>query len=235
MPMTSNEPAPNPTYEQLRAVVWELHSAAELKSLALHRTLHDDFGGLIMAAAMDLAAVIGQLSGDEPFDQRLRRAQQAMMSAVDLKRRLSEELRPSLLDNIGLFAALRWHTRNGCEQSGAICSEHYPHQELSLTPAAMTTLYRIAEESLVLVLREPDLKSVDVAAKIEGTQFEMTLCHEHRATEPVDMFYQMPAHMHSLSERTRSLGGEMRVALSDTGTVLIHRFPIDRIISATPD
>jgi signal transduction histidine kinase len=231
--MTLNELAPNPTYDQLRAVIWELHNAAEVQSLSLHRTLHDEFGGLIVAAAMDLAALAGELSGNGPFEQRLRRAHQAMMSAVDLKRRLSEELRPSLLDNIGLFAALRWHTRQGCAQSVAPCSEHYPDQELSLTPAAMTTLYRIAQESLALVLREPDLKSVDVAAKIEDGRFELTLAHEHQASETVDMFCKMPQLMYSLSERTRSLGGEMRVSVSGTGTALIHRFPVDRITSVS--
>jgi signal transduction histidine kinase len=231
--MTSNEPAPNPTCEQLRAVIWALHNDAEQQSLALHRTLHDEFGGLIVAAAMDLGTLTGEISGNGPFEQRLRRAHQAMMSAVDLKRRLSEELRPSLLDNIGLFAALRWHTRHGCAHSVATCSEHYPDQELSLTSAAMTTLYRIAQESLDLVLHEPDVKSVDVAAKIDDAQFEMTLAHEHEAAERVDLFCEMPDRMHSLSERTRSLGGQMRVALSDTGTVLIHRFPVARITTGS--
>jgi signal transduction histidine kinase len=230
--MKSIEPAPDPTYAQLRAVIWALHNDAESQSLALHKTLHDEFGGLIVAAAMDLGSLTAELSGNGPFEQRLRRAHLAMMSAVDLKRRLSEELRPSLLDNIGLFAALRWHTRHGCSQSVATCSEHYPDQELSLTSAAMITLYRIAQESLDLVLHEPDLKSVDVAAKIDDTQFEMTLAHEHGVTEPIDLFGAMPERMHSLSERTRSLGGEMRVALSDTGTVLIHRFPIARIVNS---
>src|ERR1700760_1957253 len=167
--MILNEPAPDPTFQQLRAVIWELHNAAELQSLALHTTLHDEFGGLIVAATMDLASVTAEWTGDGPFERRLRRAHQAMMSAVDLKRRLSEELRPSLLDNIGLFAALRWHTRSGCERSGAKCSQNYPDQELSLTPAAMTTLYRIAQESLVLVLAEPDLKSVDADAQVEDS------------------------------------------------------------------
>jgi signal transduction histidine kinase len=230
--MILNEPAPTPTFEQLRAVIWDLHDAAELHSLALHRMLHDEFGGLIVAAAMDLAALMADAPGDGPFEARLRRAHQAMIAAVDLKRRLSEELRPSLLENIGLFAALRWHTRQGCEQSGAKCSQHYPDHELSLTPAAMTTLYRIAEESLALLLGEPDLESVDVAARVEDTQFEITLAHVHRATEQVDMFDTMPQRMHSLAERTRSLGGEMRVELSDTGTALIHRFPVERIILA---
>ena len=227
--MFISEPAPNPTYDQLRSVIGELHNSAEARSLALHRTLHDEFGGLIVAAAMDLTALVAELPGDGPIERRLGRAHQAMMSAVDLKRRLTEELRPSLLDNIGLFAALRWHTRQGCEQSGAKCSESFPDGELTLTPLAMTTLYRIAQESLALVLREPDLISVDAAAKVEDARLEMTFALEHRAAAPVDLFYKMPDRMHSLAERTRSLGGEMRVALSATGTVLIHRFPVERI------
>jgi signal transduction histidine kinase len=232
--MISDQPAPNPTYDQLREVIWSLHSVAEVQSLALHRILHDEFGGLIVAAAMDLAALTAEAPGDGPFEHRLRRAYQAMMAAVDLKRRLSEELRPSLLDNMGLYAALHWHTRHVCEQSKALCSAHYPDQELNLTSGALTTLYRIAQESLALVLREPDLTSLDVAAKVEDGVFEMTLAHEHRAAEPVDMFYTVPTSMYSLSERTRSLGGEMRIARSDTGTVLIHRVPVEGIISAAP-
>jgi len=203
-----------------------------VQSLALHRTLHDEFGGLIVAATMDLAALTGELTGNGPLEQRLRRAHQAMMSAVDLKRRLSEELRPSLLDNIGLFAALRWDTRHGYERSAAQCSQHYPDQELNLTAKAMTTLYRIAQESLALVLDEPDLERVNAAATIEDTLFEMTFALEQRTAEPPDLFRRMPDRMHSLSERTRSLGGEMRIELSDTGMALIHRFPLDRITSA---
>src|ERR1700753_1476665 len=76
--MKSIEPAPDPTYAQLRAVIWALHNDAESQSLALHKILHDEFGGLIVAAAMDLGSLIAELSGNGPFEQRLRRAHLAM-------------------------------------------------------------------------------------------------------------------------------------------------------------
>jgi signal transduction histidine kinase len=152
-----------------------------------------------------------------------------MMAAVDVNRRLSENLRPSLLDNLGLFAALRWHMKHDCAHASAVCSEQYPEEEMKLNPDATTGLYRIGQESLAMVFAEPDLKSVDFHIKVEHGHFEMTLTHDHTGKEPVDLFGDTPELMHSLAERARSLGGEMSVARSDTGTGLIHRFPLQRI------
>ena len=100
---------------------------------------------------------------------------------------------------------------------------------MKLNPAATTGLYRIAQESLAIVFGEPDLKSVELRIKVGQGQFEMTLTHDHVGNEPVDLFGDTPELMHSLAERGRSLGGEMSVARSDTGTGLIHRFPLGRI------
>jgi signal transduction histidine kinase len=229
MSTPSNEPAPDPTYEDLRSVIRRLHESSEANNIGLHRSLHDELGGLIVSAAMDLAAVAAHTKGSGPADFRLTRAYRSMISAVDVNRRLSENLRPSLLDNLGLFAALRWHIKHGCEHSSAVCSEHYPEEEMKLNPAATTGLYRIGQESLAMVFAEPDLKSVDFQIKVEPGHFEMILTHDHTCNEPVDLFADRPALMHSLAERARALGGEMSMARSHTGTGLIHRFPLQRI------
>lgn len=229
MSTSSNEPAPEPTHEDLRSVIRRLHESSETNNIGLHRSLHDELGGLIVSAAMDLAAVAAHSKGTGPADFRLTRAYRSMIAAVDVNRRLSENLRPSLLDNLGLFAALRWHIKHDCAHSSAVCSDHYPEEEMKLNPAATTGLYRIGQESLAMVFAEPDLKSVDLQIKVEHGHFEMTLTHEHTGNEPVDLFGDRPALMHSLAERARSLGGEMRVARSDTGTRMIQRFAVERI------
>jgi signal transduction histidine kinase len=229
MSTLSNEPAPDPTYEDLRSVIRRLHESSETNNIELHRSLHDELGGLIVSAAMDLAAVAVHSKGSGPADFRLTRAYRSMIAAVDVNRRLSERLRPSLLDNLGLFAALRWHIKHGCAHSSAVCSEHYPEEEMKLNPAATTGLYRIGQESLATVFSEPKLRSVDFQIKVDQGHLEMTLTHDHVGNEPVDLFADTPELMHSLAERARSLGGEMSVARSDTGTGLIHRFPLRRI------
>ena len=107
------------------------------------------------------------------------RAQKSMMTAVDMNRRLSEQLRPSLLDNIGLFAAFRWHIKHGCAHSTAVCAEQYPEEEMQLTTEATTGLYRIGQESLAMVFAEPNLKSVFFEIKLIHARLEMTLLHDH--------------------------------------------------------
>lgn len=221
--------APDPTYEDLRAVIRLLHESSETNNIGLHRSLHDELGGLIVSAAMDLAAAAAHLKGAGPADFRLMRANRSLIAAVDVNRRLSENLRPSLLDNLGLFAALRWHMKHGCSHSSAVCSEHYPEEEMKLNPAATTGLYRIGQESLAIVFGEPNLKSVDFRIKVDQGHFQMTLAHNHIGHEPADLFGDTPELMHSLAERARSLGGELSVARSDTGTGLIHRFPLERL------
>lgn len=229
MDFPMNELAPDPTFSDLRSVIRQLHESSEAHNIGLHRVLHDDLGGLIVSAAMDLAAASMHLKSVAPADVRLTRAHKSMMTAVDLNRSLAERLRPSLLDNFGLFAALRWHLRHDCAHSSAECSEHFPEEEIKLTPEATTTLFRIGQESLALVFSEPDLESVNFQINLNHGQFEMTLAHQHVEHEPVDLFGNAPDRMHALAERARSLNGYMSVSRYDAGTAVILRFPIERI------
>ncbi len=84
-----------------------LQNVAEREKAVLARELHDELGGLLVGARMDISWAEQHLAGDDPgVKERLRRVQQSLSAGVDLKRRIIEELRPTLLDNVGLFAAL---------------------------------------------------------------------------------------------------------------------------------
>jgi CHASE3 domain sensor protein len=89
-----------------------LQNVAEREKAVLARELHDELGGLLVGARMDISWAEQHLAGDHPeVKQRLHRVQQNLSAGVDLKRRIIEELRPTLLDNVGLFAALRWQLK----------------------------------------------------------------------------------------------------------------------------
>ena len=88
------------------ALVTHLQAAAERDKASTARALHDDLGCLMVAAVMDLAWVEKNLDGHEDeVRRRLARVRQTLGVAIDAKRKIIEELRPSLLDDIGLFAA----------------------------------------------------------------------------------------------------------------------------------
>jgi len=117
----------------------------------LARALHDDLGALLVGAMMDLAWA-EQNWDKKPVEIRAKitRARQSLAAAIDYKRQLVENLRPSLLENVGLFAALRWHINAVCRQTGFECLIDLPETELLLAPRAGIALFRIVQEAFAL-------------------------------------------------------------------------------------
>jgi len=108
---------------------------SEREKAVLARELHDELGGLLVGARMDLSWAEQHLARDDPdMKQRLHRRAASLSAGVDLKRRIIEELRPTLLDNVGLFAALRWQLKETCGSAGLRCTEVYPDEEPKFTP-----------------------------------------------------------------------------------------------------
>jgi signal transduction histidine kinase len=124
-----------------------LQSISEREKAKLVRDLHDDLGGLLVGAVMDLAWA-DQNWQSRPADahEKFARARQSLAVAIDFKRKLVEKLRPSLLENVGLFAALRWHVKAICEETGMECRVDLPDKELRLLPEAAIALFRIVQE-----------------------------------------------------------------------------------------
>jgi CHASE3 domain sensor protein len=107
-----------------------LQNVAEREKASIARELHDELGGLLVGARMDISWIEQHIADNDPgTTQRLIRVQQNLAAGVDLKRRIIEELRPTLLDNVGLFAALRWQLKETCGLAGLACVESYPAEE----------------------------------------------------------------------------------------------------------
>ena len=95
--------------EDLSELSTQLQSVAEKERAALSRELHDELGGLLVAARMDVSWLEEKVASHDPeVQEQFKRVQDALQAGVDLKRRVVENLRPTLLDNLGLFPALRW-------------------------------------------------------------------------------------------------------------------------------
>jgi CHASE3 domain sensor protein len=100
--------------EDLSDLSTHLQTIAEEEKASLSRELHDELGGLLVAARMDVSWLEGRVGGADPeVESHFRRLHEALAAGVDVKRRVIESLRPTLLDNLGLFPALRWPSRAG--------------------------------------------------------------------------------------------------------------------------
>jgi two-component system, NarL family, sensor histidine kinase UhpB len=219
--------APRPTVEYLIQALRGVQETTEKQISSVVRILHDELGGLLVSAMMDLSWVNQQL-GAEAAQERLTRAHHALAAAIDLNRNLIEKLRPSILDNFGLAAAFRWYLTHTCERAATQCTHALPEYEPKLRPEASILLFRIGQETLSAVFAESSLKCVDFSMTIEGENLLLQLTHEHYGAETTDMLHAS-SNLCATILRIDSLGGSCSVRRSESGSVILAAFPLSAI------
>jgi signal transduction histidine kinase len=157
---------------------------AEAEKSDLARTLHDDIGGLIVGALMDVAWVEGHINEPAAALAKLQRARQSLRAAVDMKRNLIERLRPTLLENIGLFAALKWHIEKLADVGAIRCSFQLSHEEPTLPAESAITLFRIVQEAVRLMVNRLGATSIELTARAEGSKLLISLSYESSSVDP---------------------------------------------------
>jgi signal transduction histidine kinase len=121
-----------------------LQAEAEDRSRALARQLHDDLGGSLIAAMMDVAWLTRHPAAPGA-DERLNRIEGSLTTAIEITRRLVDELQPSLLDSVGLFVAAGAHCRRECARHGIQYSETVSGTAPNVDSATAMMVFRIAQ------------------------------------------------------------------------------------------
>jgi two-component system sensor histidine kinase UhpB len=165
--------------------VKQLQLLVEHDKTALAREIHDELGGHLIATAMDLASLKQRFADMDPDAvYKIDRATNSLNAAVDMMRRVTEELHPTLLDNVGLFTALRWQIRHMCHRSNIICTEHLPELEPRLRPATAITLFRVGQEALVVAENQAGVTLVSFAVMMEDESITMHVHANGVSTPP---------------------------------------------------
>jgi signal transduction histidine kinase len=215
--------------EELSELSTHLQSVAEQERSALSRELHDELGGLLVVARMDVSWLEEHIaSGDPEVKAHFKRVQQALQAGVDVKRRVIENLRPSLLDNLGLFPALRWQVADLCERAGLKCMERYPPQELHLTPDASIAIFRVVQEALVNVVKHAQARNVEISVEPQDNLLIIRIKDDGVGLPPERV---LRSHgLAAMRHRVTGLGGQLRVARAVIqGTEIEAKLPLDKI------
>ena len=152
-----------------------LQERSDDERAALARELHDDLGGLLVAAKIDL----NHMEHDRALDAaslgaRVGRVRDSLDAAIALNRRLIEALQPGLLMHIGLCAALRWYVEDTCLRAGRSYTLDLPAEEPALKPEARLALYRIAQDALGRVLGGAGREPIQVALSVRDGVLELS-------------------------------------------------------------
>jgi signal transduction histidine kinase len=140
--------------EELSRLTTYLQTVSEEEKAALARDLHDELGSLLTAAKMDLAWLQGRASANEPeVRAKLDALAHAINEAMDLKRRVVENLRPALLEHFGLPLAMHNYFDETCKMANLDVQIDVPDTIDRLPPEQGIALFRIGQEALTNIMR----------------------------------------------------------------------------------
>ena len=226
--------APGDPAASASGLIEHIQSVMEHQKALLARDLHDELGGLLVGAVMDLAWAEQHMSAPPAeLKQKLLRARQTLAAAIDIKRKLIEELRPTLLDNVGLFAALRWHVQAACKRAGATCIIEVPEDEPRFLPNVPIVLFRIVQEALAVIVARKPVASAEFTVTVDRRSVAI-LMRSDAAGEPSEEEPGINADIHYLAaiqQRVASLKGEFHHDyLPAVGTRIAVCFPLEHAI-----
>ncbi|MEO7386634.1 MAG: CHASE3 domain-containing protein, partial [Gammaproteobacteria bacterium] len=213
-----------------------LQTVSEREKADLARNLHDELGGLLTAARMDLSWLQGATKGmDAQIAAKLGQLNMAFTQAMDVKRRVVESLRPALLDHFGLPTALQNHFDDTCKKAGLNCKTTIPEEIAELPQDLAIALFRVGQESLTNIIRHAKAKNVDMTFEILDD-----VIHVRVRDDGVGMELDKPqmSHSHGISgmrHRIQSLGGTFQmVSAVGRGTSLTIAVPRNRSPAPVP-
>lgn len=216
---------------ELRDLSRHMSRVAEAEKHALARELHDELGGLLVVMRMDLSQIrkrLGAAGEDPQLKPHWERVDQALTSGLDLKRRVIEELRPTLLDNMGLFTALRWLASQRAEQAQLQLSMQGLDEDIDLPAESAIAVFRTVQEAVSNVVKHAGATQISVSADFDATHLYVRVADDGRGMPP-DAEQRAGAHgLKQMRFRMDSVGGDINLRPNTpTGTVIELTVPLE--------
>jgi signal transduction histidine kinase len=212
-------------FEEMQRLATHLKDAREDERLQISLTVHDQIGQLASAIKMDLEWLDMQHKGSgEGEKKRLGHALTITDVLIDTSRKLAMSIRPAIIDELGITAALKWQCSEFQHKAGIPCHFRHSLDEELLDKNTRTELFRVCQEALDNVSRHAGATEVSVQLEETDTFVEMRIEDNGvgfdiaRRSEGVGLI--------SIRERAHSIGGELTIdSAPDKGTRLIVRVP----------
>nr|WP_256701372.1 sensor histidine kinase [Caballeronia sordidicola] len=197
---------------QLEALAWHLQSVSENEKTELARELHDELGSILTASKMDVAWVNNKLKSVEPaMAEKLGRALANLDQGIALKRRIIEDMRPTVLANFGLVTALRTLADETAQRTGWTLDLALPEDDIKLGEEVEIALFRVAQESLTNAAKYARATRVSIALALDDERVSMHVADDGVGIRPEDL---LRTHTHGLlgmRQRVSARGGRIEI------------------------
>ena len=219
--------------QQLRALSARLHSAREAEGTRISREIHDELGSVLTSLKWDLEGAgkvlakpieTSQLAGLQDKVQSLIKLADTAITSI---RRIASELRPSVLDDLGLVAAIEWQAQQFQARTGILCDYESSLENLSLNREQSTAVFRILQEALTNVLRHAQATRVRIKIIRDKGHFTLSVSDNGIGLAEIDKSEQQLGIL-GMRERAHLIGAGLEIKPGkNQGTVVRVRVPLD--------
>jgi signal transduction histidine kinase len=215
------------SHERLRALSFYLQKVREEERTRIAREVHDELGQALTSCKLDLALISSKLKGQKQLLEKTRALSAHIDSTIQMVRRISTELRPGVLDHLGLVAALEWQANDFQNRTGIKCEVNSEVSEPIEDANLNTTFFRIFQETLTNVIRHAGATNVRVDLKEEDHGIIMEVSDNGRGIAKADIAKSGSLGLLGMRERAALLGGTFKIGrvLGGPGTRVTVTIP----------
>jgi len=195
---------------QLRELNTYVQQVREKEKAEISREIHDVLGQALTALKFDLLWIKKSIPDfNEELDTKFEQMKELIDDTTVSVQRISTELRPGLLDDLGLTYALEWQTGKFEERTDIKCTLNFEPEEIILDEKYSVELFRIAQESLTNVARHSEATEVSISLKFNNNQIELIVADNGKGIDEEMVKDPKSLGLLGISERVYNIGGSV--------------------------
>ena len=216
--------------EQLRNLSAYLQSAREQERKNIAREIHDEFGQALTALKMDLSWLLKKLpKSPKPVLDKIKSMSKIVVMTIRTVQRISTELRPGLLDDLGLIAAIEWQSGEFRNRTGIKCTLNLGPDNIILDQDRSTVIFRIFQETLTNVARHADATNVQVSLKKNNGNLVLKVRDNGKGITERQVFDSKSFGLIGMRERAFVFGGKLDInGIMMEGTTVTVTIPLEK-------
>jgi PAS domain S-box-containing protein len=213
--------------DRLRALGAHIERVREEERTRLARELHDELGQALTALKLDMKWVERHFGTRDACLARLEEMSTFTDHMIDTMRRIASDLRPGVLDVLGLAAAIEWQAQEFQRRTTTTCIVHSDMGDAKLEQDLSTQVFRIFQEALTNVARHAQASLVDVDLRCSGGRLILSVRDDGRGMPPDAVARRSSLGLLGITERAHRLGGALELTTpSGGGTKVVLDVPL---------
>ncbi len=214
--------------QQLRALAASLQNIREEERTSISREIHDDLGQQLTAIKIDMFWVNKKIQDNGEVKQKINNIILMLNNSIQSIRKISTQLRPSVLDDLGLVDALQWQIEEFQERYKLPIRFTWPEEALALNPGTSTGLFRIFQETLTNIARHAEATAIKASLYVKDQALILNITDNGNGFEWDKVKTKKTLGLLGMKERTLMMGGHCEISSKPgEGTTVEVSVPLD--------